>query len=238
MSGPIRTWCEVVNRELNERYDSAVEEFNTRARQARYPLHYHNGFIQITNDELLNSEIEQPFWDVVSDPIWKNVDTDMKEALDRRDTDQRDPAFYAARALESTIKIISDEKGWTHGGETGAHNYLDNLGSVKNGNFIERWEKQVLKDFFTNVRKPICTCTRWRRHARTDASPDGLGHRNMYGVDQSLDPTHITPRSLHGSVAPNSPRCVRRLCCGCWRQQSRSKTRHRTGAWRRACTSN
>ena len=79
----------------------------------------------------------------------------MKEALDRRDTDQRDPAFYAARALESTIKIISDDKGWSHGGGTGAHNYLDNFCSVKNGNFIESWEKQVLKYFFTNVRNPF-----------------------------------------------------------------------------------
>ena len=33
----------------------------------------------------------------------------MKEALDHRDTGQRDAAFYAARALESTIKIISDK---------------------------------------------------------------------------------------------------------------------------------
>lgn len=151
----VPTWPEVENFALHSRYKTAVEEFNTRARQANIPLHYHNGFVQITNDELINSEIEQPFWRIVSDPTWKNVDTDMKEALDRRDTGQRDPAFYAARALESAIKIISDEKGWTHGKEMGAHNYLDNLGSAKNGKFIEGWEKQALKDFFTNVRNPF-----------------------------------------------------------------------------------
>ena len=153
--GPSTNWIQEYNRKLNERYISGAEEFNTRARQARYPLHYHNGFVQISNDELIKSRIEQPFWDIVSDPTWKNVDTDMKEALDRRDTGQRDPAFYAARALESTIKIISDQKGWTHGGEKGAHNYLDNLGSAKNGKYIESWEKQALKDFFTNVRNPF-----------------------------------------------------------------------------------
>ena len=139
---------ELMNRSLNDRYNSAIEEFNTRARQARYALHYHNGFVQISNDEHIKSEIEQPFWAIVSAPIWKNVDTDMKEALDRRDGGRRDPAFYAARALESTIKIISDLKGWTHGSEKGAHNYLDNLGSKKNGMFIESWEKQALKGFF------------------------------------------------------------------------------------------
>ena len=61
-----------------------------------------------------------------------NVDHDMKEALDLRGSDGRDPAFYAARALESTIKIISDQKNWTHGKENGAHNYIDNLATKTN----------------------------------------------------------------------------------------------------------
>ena len=148
-------WPEVENRNLNDRYNAVVEEFNTRSRQARYPLNYHNGFVQISKDDIAVTEVEQPFWNVVSDPIWKNVDTDMKEALDRRDTNQRDPAFYAARALESTIKIISDQKGWTHGREKGSHNFLDNLGGSKNGGFIDSWERQALKDFFTNVRNPF-----------------------------------------------------------------------------------
>ena len=152
---PRTSGLQKANHELNERYESAVEEFNARIRKARYPLNYHNGFVQIANDELVTSEIEQPFWEIVSDPTWKNVDIDMKEALDRRDTGQRDPAFYAARALESAIKVISDEKGWTHRGEKGAHNYLDNLGSAKNGAFITSWERQALKDFFSAVRNPI-----------------------------------------------------------------------------------
>ena len=155
LSDPHTSWPQKENRKLNERYKSAVEEFNTRIRQTRYPLNYHNGFIQIANDELVTSEIEQPFWDVVSDPTWKNVDIDMKEALDRRDAGQRDPNFYATRALEGVIKIISDKKGWTHGGEKGAHNYLDNLGSAKNGAFITSWEKQALKAFFSAVRNPF-----------------------------------------------------------------------------------
>jgi hypothetical protein len=78
----------------------------------------------------------------------------MKEALDLRDTDGRDPAFYAARALESTIKIISDSKGWTHGKERGAHNYIDNLTSKANS-FITPWESDSLKNFFTHVRNPF-----------------------------------------------------------------------------------
>ncbi len=80
------------------------------------------------------------------------MDHDIKEAIDLRDTNGRDPAFYAARALESTIKIISDEKHFSTGKERGAHNYIDNL---KGGTFIEDWEADALKLFFTKVRNPL-----------------------------------------------------------------------------------
>jgi hypothetical protein len=135
-------------------FQTAVDELNTRFRQALYPLNYHNGFIQVMTDDLIQIEIETPFWSLLSTPQWKNVDIDMKEALDLRDSDGRDPAFYAARALESTIKIISDNKRWTHGKEKGAHNYIDNLGSKTNG-FIVDWESTLIKDFFTHVRNPF-----------------------------------------------------------------------------------
>lgn len=137
-----------------EKFQESVDELNTRFRQAGYPLHYHNGFIQFSTDDRMQREVETPFWSIVSDPMWKNVDHDMKEALDLRDSGGRDPAFYAARALESTIKIISGKKGWTHGGEKGAHNYIDNLAAKKNA-LIEPWESKVLKEFFTEVRNPL-----------------------------------------------------------------------------------
>lgn len=143
------------NNSLNASFRSSVDELNERFRRACIPLNYHNGFVQVATDELTQSEIEKAFWAVVADPLWKNVDIDMKEALDRRDASDRDPAFYAARALESAIKIISDQKGWTHSRENGAHNYIDNLGAAKNGPFIKAWERDALKAFFTEIRNPF-----------------------------------------------------------------------------------
>jgi hypothetical protein len=140
---------------INLPFRQSVDELNERFRRAGAPLNYHNGFIQIAADDLVQERIEKPFWALVSDPLWKNVDVDMKEALDRRDGGDRDPAFYAARALESAIKIISDKKELTRGTEKGAHAYIDNLGSEKNGNFIQGWERDTLKDFFTAVRNPL-----------------------------------------------------------------------------------
>ncbi|MEP9380576.1 hypothetical protein ABLE91_28050 [Aquabacter sp. CN5-332] len=139
---------------LTKAFQTAVDELNTRFRQAKYPLNYHNGFIQIVTDDLIQNEVETPLWSLLATPQWKNVDIDMKEALDLRDSDGRDPAFYAARALESTIKIISDTRGWTHGKEKGAHNYIENLGS-KTNTFIAPWESDLIKDFFTHVRNPF-----------------------------------------------------------------------------------
>lgn len=135
-------------------YRACVDELNTRFLQARYPLNYHNGFIQISTDDLVQKEVETPFWSLISSKKWENVDTDMKEALDLRDSNGRDPAFYAARALESTIKIISDTKELTHGKEKGAHNYIENLAAKANA-FILPWEGECLKHFFTNVRNPF-----------------------------------------------------------------------------------
>lgn len=143
-----------LSKKMNETFRARVDELNTRFRQAGCKLHYHNGFIQISEDELLLQEAEEPFWKLAADPIWKNVDTDMKEAIDRRDGGERDPAWYAARALESTIKIISDKKGWSHGREKGAHNYIDNL-AKKDALFIERWESDALKSIFTELRNPF-----------------------------------------------------------------------------------
>jgi hypothetical protein len=135
------------NANLNARYRESVNELNTRFRQAGSKLNYHNGFIQRNDDDVSLQEIELPFWELLSIPLWKNVDTDMKEAIDRRDSGGRDPAFYAARALESAIKIISAERGWTHGKEKGAHNYIDNLRSQPAA-FIADWEADSLKAFF------------------------------------------------------------------------------------------
>jgi hypothetical protein len=135
-------------------FRTAVQELNTRLREAKIPLQYRNGLFQYVSDDLTASQIHEPFWNVVKNPKWINVDIDIKEAIDRRDNNRRDAAFYALKALESTIKIISDEKGWSHGRERGASSYIDNLVSSANGRFIETWESEQLKALFRDLRNP------------------------------------------------------------------------------------
>jgi AbiJ N-terminal domain 4 len=147
----VKAW----NKTQNEMYSSLIDEINERFRRARAPLTLHNGFIQVSTDEVIEKNIAKPFWEVVADPLWRNVDIDMKEALDRRDSNDKDPALFAAKALESAIKIISDQKGWSSGKENGASNYIDNLVSKNNGRYIDPWEADILKDYFRKVRNTL-----------------------------------------------------------------------------------
>jgi hypothetical protein len=132
-----------------------VEEVNKRAEMNRFPFRYSAGMFHLAVDPLLDEEVDDPFWPLLRAPKWANVVTDIKEAIDLRDNNGRDPAFYAARSLESAIKIISDHRGVTHGREKGAHNYIDNIVCKKSGPLIESWEADLLKNFFSNVRNPL-----------------------------------------------------------------------------------
>jgi len=147
----VKAW----NKTQNESYSLLVEEVNERFRRARAPLTLHNGFIQASTDETIEKNIAKPFWELLADPLWQNVDIDMKEALDRRDSNDKDPALFAAKALESAIKIVSDQKNWSSGSENGASNYIDNLVSKKNGRYIDPWEADILKDYFRKVRNAL-----------------------------------------------------------------------------------
>ena len=140
------------NDHVNATFKANVNELNERLKQAGMPLNYHNGYIQITTDSLTQDRIEQPFWEVVKSAKWTNVSTDMATAIDLRDSGGRDPAFYAGKALESTIKIVSGEKRWTTTQEKGASDFLNHLESKSNGSFISQWERKVLQAFFSNVR--------------------------------------------------------------------------------------
>lgn len=146
-----RAW----NAAMNAAFDSQVAELNERFRRAKAPLTYHNGFIQFSMDEQIEKQIAKPFWNLVADPLWKNVDIDMKEALDRRDSNDKDPAIFAAKALESAIKIVSERKGWTRGSENGAAQYVDNLMSRTNGGYLTVWEGEMLKEYFRKVRNSL-----------------------------------------------------------------------------------
>ena len=118
------------------------------------PIIYRDGQFEPSDGPAVEQAVHDPFWDLVSHARWDNVRTDMRQALSLRDNGGPNPALYAARALESTLKIVSSGKGWLTGRERGAANVIDTLVSSKNGRFIEPWEAEMLKRFFADVRNP------------------------------------------------------------------------------------
>lgn len=90
---------------------NAIRELNQRLRQSGVGLHYHNGLIQFAHDELTEECTAEPSWTILRDPKWANVDRELKEAIDHADGGRADAAFHAAKAVESTIKVISDDQG-------------------------------------------------------------------------------------------------------------------------------
>lgn len=131
-----------------EALKSLQSQINQRLRLNKLGISYHNGFFQKSEDSLVEQKILEPFWEIIADPKYKNVEMDILEALDRHDSGGRDPALYAAKALESMLKIVCDDKGLTTGNETGAGSYISHLNSSKNGTIIINDEKEELLSMF------------------------------------------------------------------------------------------
>ncbi len=133
---------------------AAIREVNERFQLHDLPYHYHHGVIQEASDDLSMATVQSPFWTITAHQRWASVDREMKEALDSRDQGKPNASFHALKALESALKILSDDLGLTQGGERGAANYIDNLGSKRGKQYIASWESEQLKLLFKEVRNP------------------------------------------------------------------------------------
>jgi hypothetical protein len=118
------------------------------------PLVLRDGRFEPTDGPIVAETVHDPFWQMVADERWDNVRIDMRQALNLRDSGGPNPALYAARALESAVKIVSLQRGWLTGKERGAAQVIDTLVSRKNGALLAAWEGEMLKRFFADVRNP------------------------------------------------------------------------------------
>jgi len=142
------------NKNYTEDYDNCVDELNRRFKESKLGFYYNNKSIDTYNDKLSYNNIYEPYWEIMKDEKYKTIDNDIKIAFQKLNSNQSDAAFYSMRALESCIKIISDELSLSTGKEKGASNYIDNLGNKK-VKFIERWEADSLKFLFKEIRNPL-----------------------------------------------------------------------------------
>lgn len=139
---------------LGPRVEAVTSALSDMLQAQSLRLVIRGGRFEPSDGPVLEQAVHDPFWDLVADARWDNVRVDMRQALTLRDSGGPNPALYAARALESAVKIISADNGWLSGRERGAANVIDTLVSIKNGRFIEPWEAEMLKRFFADVRNP------------------------------------------------------------------------------------
>lgn len=137
-----------------DKFQQIVEELNYRFKEAKLGFYYRNKVISPYNDRLSNQSIYEPYWEIMKDEKYHAIDKDIRLAFQRFNSNENDAAFYAMKALESCIKIISDKLNVSTGQERGANNYLDNL-YCKKVNYIDEWEYESLKLLFKKIRNPL-----------------------------------------------------------------------------------
>lgn len=123
-------------------------EVNQRAKMHSLDFSYHNGFFQKSDNPAIEEKIMSTFWELVSKQKYKNIETDMLKAYDLYDSNDRDAPLYAAKALESMLKIVCLEKNFTSNSNKPAGFYLDMLNKKENGPVILNEEKEELVSMF------------------------------------------------------------------------------------------
>jgi hypothetical protein len=176
---------------------AGIRELNQRFQTCGFGLHYHNGLLQFAQDKRTEERIAEPCWSMLRDPKWANVDRELKEAFDRSDGGRQDAAFHAAKALESTIKIISDDQGcamvwrnrWQEPGISVTPYQLSNKDALC-GSPDDTWfwptlsRREVLAKALFPLAHPV-------RRADRSADDFGLEHRAPAGVNVPVFTAHI-----------------------------------------------
>lgn len=134
-------------------HSSIVEQLNKRLHEAGIPFYYDNGVIRHSEDLLIKKNIEEPFWELISDPRWNQASKHMRKAVETMRFDKTNAVKEAAQALESVIKeiyltkkSISEDK---HSNVTTCINYL------WSENVMAKHESEIIKIFFSQSRNPI-----------------------------------------------------------------------------------
>ncbi len=105
----------IQHRQLSIRPSDAVSEINERCRRAGFGYRYENQMLARIDNELLHQVITRPALKILSDPRFSGADTEYREAHEHfKSSELRDCAVDCLNALESTMKIICDLKGWEY----------------------------------------------------------------------------------------------------------------------------
>jgi hypothetical protein len=93
----------------------AVNELNERFRRSGFGYRYENGAILRIDNELTHQLITRPALGLLADPRFKGADEEFRAAHEHyKAGEYKDCAVDALNALESTMKVICDQKAWSY----------------------------------------------------------------------------------------------------------------------------
>jgi hypothetical protein len=101
-------------RDATEAAQEALNEINTRFKQAGVGYAYVKGDIVRVDSQLVHAEVVKPALALLADPRFKGAEEEFREAYRKhRAGDDKGAVTDANCAFESTLKAICDIHGWT-----------------------------------------------------------------------------------------------------------------------------
>lgn len=108
-----QTWFPGSNRNWAEVIEEARVELNARFLEHAVGYQLESGEIIRADSKLLHQEAVKPALRVLSDPAFRGAEEEFLQAFEHhRHGQEKDALTWGLKALESTLKVICDARGW------------------------------------------------------------------------------------------------------------------------------
>lgn len=161
-------------------FEHFIDALNIRLSESNIPLRYYNGRLEPSDDSFVAEYVEKPFWELVSGSRWKKASDNMKSALDQREKSASGAVLSAGKALESTLREISENSKWM------MRKCIDN---IEERGIISSYESKQIKIFVDNVRNE-------NSHEEESSSKEELKTWTAEDVSYIIDYSMITIKNL------------------------------------------
>lgn len=167
--------------ETETHIENAIEEINARMKMAGLGYEYNGEIIRIES-ELIHAEAVKPALTLLREKRYAGPEQEFRTAYDHyRRGKHKEAITEAAKAFESTMKVILDKRGWNHNPNDTASKLISALYNYK---LIPEYWQNNLTGLRTLLESAIPT-------PRNKSSAHGQG------VNLTIVPDHIAGYVLH-----------------------------------------
>ncbi|MBS1014989.1 STM4504/CBY_0614 family protein [Acetobacter persici] len=171
------------NSEANAK--DAIAEINARMRAAGLGYEYDGEIIRV-DSELVHTETVKPALELLRDKRYAGPEQEFRAAYEHyRNGKNKEAVTEAAKAFESTMKVILAKRGWTHNATDTANKLIATL-----------YEHKLIPDYWQNAMAGLRTLLE-------SAIPTPRNKRSAHGqgVDMTTVPDYIAGYVLHMTAA-------------------------------------